>query len=629
MIGKILTRTAAGWTTSTFRLYAAMLLEVASWRVAVAFALMLFISVTQGAQLLLLVPLMQLLGLRVEGGAVGWLHDLVSVAFAWVGLRPTLVTVLAALLVFSTALAVLGRWQTIFNLKLQEGFTAYLRRRLYRAIANTSWPRFSRSRSSDFVHALTIELDRTSLATSILLGLATNVMLVLIYVLLALRLSAAMTLLVFFCGLGLLLLLRGKTRAARFSGEEISQATSGMYAATTEHLGGMKTVKSYGAEERSAELFSGLAEKVSLRRLDSVRNRAEAGFWFKVGSVATLCLIVYVAFEVIEIAAAGLILLLFLYNRIIPLFSAIQQDYQTYLNVLPAFAGVMEITDRCEADAEPRAAPTGQTGLHRDILLEGVEFSYEKSGAPKIRDLSLGVEAGRTTAIVGPSGAGKSTVADLVMGLILPDQGSVLVDGEPLEAGRIKPWRRHIGYVAQDNFLFNDTVRANLLWACPGADDAEILHALSMAAAEGFVGRLPDGLDTVLGDRGVRLSGGERQRLALARALLRRPSLLILDEATSALDSENEVRIMNAIGRLRGRVTILLITHRLQAVKEADIVHVLEDGRLVESGVWDDLVVRPTGRLRTLCDAQGLEARYAGMGVTSRQGRRDPGDVPA
>jgi ATP-binding cassette subfamily C protein len=176
---------------------------------------------------------------------------------------------------------------------------------------------------------------------------------------------------------------------------------------------------------------------------------------------------------------------------------------------------------------------------------------------------------------VGPSGAGKTTVADLVAGLIFPDRGRVTVDGKELTPARIGRWRERIGYVGQEPFLFHDTVRANLLWAAPGASEDDLREALRAAAAWGFVARLPHGLDTVVGDRGVRLSGGERQRLALARALLRRPDLLILDEATSNIDAGNERRIGAAVRRLRGSLAILVITHRSPAIWGVERTHAI------------------------------------------------------
>jgi ATP-binding cassette subfamily C protein len=282
-----------------------------------------------------------------------------------------------------------------------------------------------------------------------------------------------MTIVVFVSGAGLLLALSKKTRTAQWTGEEVSLATSGLYAAAIEHLSGMKTVKSYGAEERSSDLFSNFAERVRRISFTTVRDQADAGFWFSAGSVAVLCIILYVALAILTMPAAGLLLLLFLFNRLIPLFSSIQQSYQQSLNVLPAFTRVMGMLARCEAAGEVKAERSEEVELRDDVRFERVSFSYGEEGTPAIRDFDLTVEAGKTTAIVGPSGAGKSTVADLVMGLITPDEGRVLVDGAPLSPERMRSWRSQISYVAQDNFLFNDSVRANLLWARPEAEEEE------------------------------------------------------------------------------------------------------------------------------------------------------------
>jgi ATP-binding cassette subfamily C protein len=220
--------------------------------------------------------------------------------------------------------------------------------------------------------------------------------------------------------------------------------------------------------------------------------------------------------------------------------------------------------------------------------------------------VTLNIAAGRTTAIVGASGSGKSTIVDLLIGLLTPTSGAILVDGRPLRAEQLQAWRDGIGYVPQDTFLFHDSVRANLRWARPDATEDEIWRALASAAAADFVAGLPEGLDTIVGDRGVLISGGERQRLALARALLRRPVLLVLDEATSSLDSENERRIQDAIDDLYQQVTIVVVTHRLSTVRGAAVIHVLDGGRVVESGSWDELTGREDGRLRELCRAQNI-----------------------
>lgn len=601
------------WGDDTFRAYAVTLMRFMSWKIFLALALMICLMLTQGAQLVLLVPLMQVVGLDVQQGSVGWVAEFVNSAFAVVGLRPTLVPVLVFFVFISSLLALLRRWQTMFNFGLQMDFVAWLRRRLYGTIANTNWLTFSKIRSSDFTHVLTTELDRVGGATHYILGFIANIILVTVYVALALRLSVTMTAMVFIAGITLLLLLRRKTRTARVTGEDITFATTGLYSAAIEHLAGMKTTKSYGAEERNINLFSGLADVVAKMQIKSLQNYAETGFWFTVGSMVILSSIVYVSFNILELPAAAFLLLLFLFNRMIPLFNSIQQNFQQYLNALPAFERVMEIATRCEVAAEPQTSEgmEEEFELRDSVRFEGISFSYgseEKTSA--VRDLTFAIEGGQTTAIVGPSGAGKSTVADLALGLIAPDEGRILVDGKQLVPEFLKSWRSRIGYVAQDTFMFNDTVRANLLWASPEATEAEIVRALELAAGE-FVFGLPNGLETVLGDRGVRLSGGERQRLALAQALLRKPSLLILDEATSALDSENERRIQNAIEQLHGHITILVITHRLSTIRGADVIHVLERGRVAESGDWDTLLHKTGGRFAALCRAQGIERNGA------------------
>jgi ATP-binding cassette subfamily C protein len=231
--------------------------------------------------------------------------------------------------------------------------------------------------------------------------------------------------------------------------------------------------------------------------------------------------------------------------------------------------------------------------------MAGVWFAYPRGrgddrGEPDyvLRGIDLDIEAGRLTALVGPSGAGKSTIADLANGLLLPMRGELLLDGVPLGAAQMQQWRRQIGYVGQDTVLFHKSVRENLLWARPDASEAELREALRAASA-GFVYDLPGGLESIAGDRGILLSSGQRQRISLARALLRKPTLLILDEATNALDVENEARVLDALREAvqerKGGLTVLMIAHRASAIRRADRIIELTDGRVERTGTWDEL----------------------------------------
>jgi ATP-binding cassette, subfamily C, bacterial len=592
---------------NTFRIYLITLMNSMSWKVALSLGLMVSLGLMEGISLLMLVPLLQLVGLDVQQGTLGRIAEFVSSIFSTIGVKPTLISVLGFYVVIVVIHSLLKRLESSVSLTLQYEFVVRLRQSLYRAIANTNWLFFVRQRLSDFTHALTLEMERVGAATYYLLRLLATGIITLAYIFLALKLSTLMTGLAFLCGVGLMLLLKGKTKIAHETGEGLSEAMESLYAAVTEHLSGMKTAKSYGAEDRHTENFGKLTEQVRHMYTHAVRNQAEVSYWFDIGSVLILSFILYISVKVLSIPTAGILLLLFLFARIMPKFSSIQQSFQSFINMLPSFNRVMEMQRRCRAAVEPKTDGLEKFKFQRGIRFEQISFSYDGQGrSPAIRNVDLIIKAGETTAIVGASGAGKTTMADLAMGLITPNQGRLLVDGIELTPERIKAWRDQIGYIPQDTFLFHDTLKNNLLWVKPDANEEEINQALGYAAAEKFVSGLPKGLETILGDRGTLVSGGEKQRIALARALLRKPSLLILDEATSSLDSENEKRIQNAIEKLHGQMTILIISHRLSTINGADVIHVIEDGRLVESGTWDGLIEK-NGRFKELCKAQWTE----------------------
>jgi ATP-binding cassette subfamily C protein len=592
---------------ATLQKYIIALITIISWKVALALGLMVSLSLMEGISLLMLVPLLKLVGLDVQQGALGRIAEFVSSIFSTIGIRPTLIAVLCVYVFIVIIHSLLRRWESSVSLTLQYEFVVHLRQRLYRAITNTNWLFFVRSRASDFTHALTIEMERVGAATYYLLNLLATAIVAIVYILFALKLSALMTGIVFFCGGILMLLMKRKTKVAHETGEGLSEAMSSLYAAVTEHLGGMKTAKSYGAEDRHADIFGKLTEQVRSMYTRTIENQAEVNYWFDIGSVLILSLILYISFQVLSIPTAGVLLLLFLFARIMPKFSNIQQSFQAFLNTLPSFTRIAEMQRRCESATEPKTDRMEKFGLKQSIRFDGVAFSYDDQGRiPVISNLDFVIKAGETTAIIGLSGAGKSTIADLLMGLIVPNKGRILVDEVELTPERMKPWRDQIGYVPQDTFLFHDTLKNNLLWAKPDANEEEINQALRFSAAEEFVFGFPKGLETILGDRGVLVSGGEKQRLALARALLRKPSLLILDEATSSLDSENEKRIQKAIEKLHGQMTILVISHRLSTIRGADIIHVIEEGNLVESGTWGELIAR-NGRFKELYKAQDVD----------------------
>ena len=233
---------------------------------------------------------------------------------------------------------------------------------------------------------------------------------------------------------------------------------------------------------------------------------------------------------------------------------------------------------------------TVYTGFSKELVFDHVGLTYGANDNPALTDINLRLPCGHTSALVGRSGAGKSSIADLLAGLYEPTEGSILIDGTDFQSFNLSSWQKRIGVVSQDTFLFNATIAANISFGCPDDTLADVVVAAEQAQASGFIEKLPDGYNTMVGERGYRLSGGQRQRISLARAILRNPDLLILDEATSALDTESERLVQEAIDRFDRKHTILVIAHRLSTIVNADRIYVLDQGRIIEQGNHHELL---------------------------------------
>ena len=530
-----------------------------------------------------------------------------SAAFATVHIRPTLISVLIVYGSLTLIQATLTRARFTADARAVQTYTLALRARLYSAIARAEWLTLSRIRSSDFTFALTTAVDQVDKGANNLLYLIATSAIALVYAVIAFRVSPVMSAIVLGTSFLLLLVERARTLLGRTRGEQVSSAPTSCTRQRRNSWAGSRRQRAMVTRSDISSCFCDVGRHVNAVQLALTKAFASLRWQMTVGSVLALSVILYLAVGVFHLPTAAILLLLFLFSRLVPRLVALQQSFQEILSTVPALETIENLIERCERSPERAAVAQLPIGLSDEVKLSDVSFSYPGQGEqPQIDSISLRIPAARTTAIVGSSGAGKSTLADILLGLIKPQKGSILVDRVPLDDTHLESWRGQIGYVAQDTFLFNDTVRFNLDWAQPDAGEAEMLRALENAAALDFVQRLPSGLDTVIGERGVRLSGGERQRLSLARALLRNPRLLILDEATSALDSENEERIYHAIQQLHGEMTIVVITHRLSTIRNADAIHVLDSGRVVASGSWEELLAGANPRFRELGRAQGV-----------------------
>lgn len=550
-------------------------------RLWIGLGLLVLGTLSEGAAIITFLPVLQLVG--AQGGTI----DLSGMAFPGSALLPAMVPlgILLLVIVGLTALqALFNRSKAVYLSDLIYDFTNHYRTALFRDVAQARWAHVARIPRTRIEHALTGEIERLYLAAFLVLSILQNLVGLALYFVLSLAISVPMTLLSYGFGMVALALMRPFRRLARHYGDRLQERRERQLAAVSEFVGSLKMARSMNLEDRYLGLFSGILGQTKADAREFTRQSTIGSGLFQFAVASGAALFIWTALNWAQLDVARIVILLLLFMRTAPRFMGMQGAVQQLLVDLPAWGAITRLRHDLQAERDPAMAGSDPAPApQRDIRLDGVSWRFPGEAREAVSDCSLTLRAGELTVLVGPSGAGKSTVADIVMGLLEPQKGAVLVDGVPLRPSQLRRWRDRTGYVAQEPLMINGTIRENMAIAAgEPVDDERILRALDLASA-GFVRKLPAGLDTMMGDRGALLSGGERQRIAVARALLREPDVLVLDEATSALDWENEEALIRAIDGLRGRMTILAITHRPAISRAADAVFVMEAGRVVAS----------------------------------------------
>lgn len=573
-------------------------------RTQIAAMLLIFgAGLTEGIGISLLAPLLGLLGEHATNS--GSARDAAAAVLNAISLPRSLTVVLSIFVAAILARAVLIRYRDITLFDLQQGFTEALRRRLYEALEAAEWPFIAKERLSTLASALHTDVDNIGRGTFWFLRLPSTAVLGAVQLAIVLSIAPGLTLAAMACGGLIAVLARWRGGDGYATGSQLMAGRRAIFEEISDFLASLKLAKSHNAGERHRLAFAAALQRHKDRSVRYTRRAADSQMLVQICSAVVLGAFIYVGAELAHLSTPHLLIMIVVFARLMPLLMQLQQSANGVWQMLPVFDDISRLITRCEAAREP-VAPGGteRLPLRQSLRLSDVRFRYDKKQGPDIlAGLNLDLAAGSVVAIVGASGAGKSTLADVLLGLLVPDAGSVAVDGESLTGSRLAAWRRSVAYVPQENFLFNQSIRANLLWGYPDASEAEIAHVLALTGAAATVAAMPNGLDTVVGERGGRLSGGERQRLIIARALLRNPTLLILDEATNALDQESERAVWTVIEQLRGRTTVLVIAHRLWTVRTADRIVVLDGGRAAQDGTWDTLMQDDEGRFALLVRA--------------------------
>lgn len=506
----------------------------------------------------------------------------------------------------------LKRGISIQNVKIHQGFVFYLRAETYRSILQSNWDFFLKRRKSDFINSLTAELGRVSSGVNISLQLIASIIFSLIQLGLAFWLSFEMTIFVIVCGSILAFLSRKFIRQSKALGKQTIELSQQYMAGITDQMNGIKDIKINMLEHSRLSWLRLLNGKMQKEQGEYIKLKTTSQLYYQLASAILIAAFIFMSVQMFQARLEQLLLIIIIFSRLWPRFTGLQSSLEQIASTIPAFNNIIKLQEDCKeaeefilSDIQEQAIET--ISIENCLEVCNVYFRYNREETQfALQNINVQIPSNRMTAIVGKSGAGKSTLIDIIMGLIRPESGQVIIDGIPLASDRLLSLRRSISYVPQDPVLFNASIRENLLLVKMNASEDELWEALEFAASAEFIRKLPQGLDTFIGDRGVRLSGGERQRLVLARAILRKPSILVLDEATSALDTENETRIQEALERLRGRMTIVVIAHRLSTIRNADQVIVVDQGVIVQKGLFNELANEKKSLLGHLLQPQAV-----------------------
>lgn len=516
------------------------------------------------------------------------LTTFVTDAIKALGLPPTL-GVLLAIIVVSIALKSL----LVFIAEQRMGYLAAdvatsLRANLLDAITRASWTFYVDQSVGKLANAMATEAWRASNAYIFGIRLAVVFIETLVYFCVALAVSWQATLGCLLAGFTVWAISHQFVKISKYAGTGQTQSYRALLGLLTDLLQSVKSLKAMGREAAAQTLIARETQvlKQQLRR----EVLGNAGLDAAQEPMYTLVIVlgIYLALAHFSIELATVTFLTLVLMRLLKRGSKVQKEYQRMITSESAYWALIATVEEAQKHAEQRSGiPAPQFSKH--IQLDDVAFSYaaplQSDAVPKtiVQQVNLRVNFGQLTCLVGESGSGKSTLTDLILGLIQPTSGRILIDGHPMISTDIQGWRQQIGYVPQDNLLLNDSIFKNITLGDEDLTREDAYLALTGAGALTFVNSMPQGLDTEVGERGARLSGGQRQRIMIARALVRQPRLLILDEATSALDSASEAAICDTLAELKGRITILAVTHQPALRKIADHIYSVDAGRVQQT----------------------------------------------
>ena len=540
----------------TFRL----LREHQPWKLALIFVLTLLMGVTSGFSLVLLIPLLQLL--NVGGGTAEGPALFFQNMAEKTGINLTIETVLLTYVVLLTLSALLQFRKSLLDARYQQTFIYRLRRRLFRKIIMAEWQTLNSRSKTNHLQVLTREVPNLANYYYFYLRLLTTLIMTASYIAYAMLVSAKFTLIIIVTGILLFIFLRKFLFRALHLGEGFVDSYNRLLKYIDDFWQTVKIAKVHSSEDFYYNRFDEASTSLLDLEYRMQKNWSLPQLIQRISGIVVLVLVVWFGFRSGTVPMTSFVILILLFSRIFPQFIALNTDVTMIISNVASVKLVMKLDEELPdmvLVAKPAREPLM---LIREIRLDNLHFTWP-DGEKLFSGMNGTIRANMVTGIIGESGIGKTTLIDIIAGLQKPDRGSVIIDGRPLDEDLLPAWRAGLGYLPQDPFFIDGTLRENLVWDS-GSDisDEEIWDVLEQVNAVHLVKRFRKELDAFVVNYPFTFSGGECQRLALARVLLRRPGLLLLDEATSSLDAENETQIMEVISRLKEKVTVVFVTHR-------------------------------------------------------------------